>query len=168
MTNLHHPLRLNVGFLISAAIGTDHDFEFDFEKMRLGEELILCDFIGKAHFNRTPQGLLLQGNFRGGMDLECVRCLSNFSRTLEWEQTDLYAFNQRSVSESNLLVPEDGYIDLEPLLREYALLEVPISPICRPDCIGLCPVCGQNLNEADCGHRAESNNSFAVLKDILG
>jgi uncharacterized protein len=67
-----------------------------------------------------------------------------------------------------LLLPEDSHIDLAPLIREFALLEIPISPICKPDCKGLCPVCGENLNETDCGHRPESNDSpFAVLKDLL-
>ena len=71
------------------------------------------------------------------------------------------------MTESGLLVPEDGQIDLEPLLREYALLEFPISPVCKPDCKGLCPVCGENLNRTDCGHRPETDSPFAVLKDLL-
>jgi uncharacterized protein len=71
------------------------------------------------------------------------------------------------MTESGLLAPEDGQIDLEPLLREYALLEIPISPLHSPDCKGLCPVCGENLNKTDCGHRPEPDSPFAVLKDLL-
>ena len=99
--------------------------------------------------------------------MECVRCLDSFPQTLKWSFTDLYAFDKRSISESNLLVPEDGQIDLEPLLREYALLEIPIKPVCKPECKGLCPVCGGNLNKTDCGHRPEVSSSFSVLKDML-
>lgn len=135
--------------------------------MRLGEDLTVREFIGTARFDRTPQGLLLQGGFGADTELECVRCLEPFTQPLKWSITDLYAFDQRSISESNLLVPEDGHIDLEPLLREYALLEFPISPVCKPDCRGLCPVCGENLNNADCGHRSEPDSPFAVLKDLL-
>lgn len=167
MSNLRHPLRLNVGFLINATVGTSRDFAFDFDQMPLGEDVLLHAFGGVAHFDRTPQGLLLQGRFHGGIDLECVRCLETFVYPIVWTQTDLYAFDKRSLSESNLLVPEDGYIDLEPLLREYALLEVPINPICRPDCRGLCPICGQNLNLADCGHRPETDSPLAALKALL-
>lgn len=135
--------------------------------MRLGEDLVVQDFHGQARFDRTPQGLLLQGQFSARVELECVRCLEAHPHELDWSLTDLYAFDARSISESNLLVPEDGQIDLEPLLREYALLEFPISPLCRPDCKGLCAVCGENLNRVDCQHRPESDSPFGVLKDLL-
>lgn len=167
MTNLRHPLRLNIGFLVNSSIGTRRDFEFDYATMKLGDDLTVNNFAGTARFDRTPQGLLLQGKFKAEADLECVRCLEIFTQNLKWSFTDLYAFNKRSISESNLLVPEDGQIDLEPLLREYVLLEFPISPLCKPDCKGLCPVCGENLNKTDCGHRPTAASQFAVLKDLL-
>jgi uncharacterized protein len=135
--------------------------------MKLGEDLLLSSFKGTARFDRTPQGLLLQGKFEGKTELECVRCLDPFPQTLKWSITDLFAFDKRSVSESNLLVPDDGQIDLEPLLREYALLEVPINPVCKPECKGLCPVCGENLNETDCGHHPDSSSPFSELKELL-
>lgn len=167
MTNLRHPLRLNVGFLINATIGTSRDFNFEYDKMRLGDDLTVRNFLGEARFSRTPQGLFLQGEFQAETDLECVRCLDAFTQLLKWSVTDLYAFNRRNLTDSGLLVPEDGHIDLEPLLREYALLEFPISPVCKPDCKGLCPVCGENLNKVDCGHRPENDSPFAMLKDLL-
>ncbi len=111
--------------------------------MKLGEDFQVTDFCGMARFDRTPQGLLLQGKFEAKTELECVRCLDPFPQTLKWSFTELYAFDKRSISESNLLVPEDGQIDLEPLQREYALLEIPINPVCKPECKGLCPVCGE-------------------------
>ena len=167
MTTLRRPLRLNVGFLIKSPIGTRRDFNFDYEKMRLGEDLTLVNFSGIACFDRTQQGLLLQGDFEAAADLECVRCLEIFSQPLKWSFSDLYAFDKRNITDSGLLVPEDAQIDLEPLLREYALLEFPINPVCKPDCRGLCPVCGENLNQTDCGHQPESASPFAVLKDLL-
>ena len=66
------------------------------------------------------------------------------------------------------MVPEDAQIDLAPLLREYALLEVPIKALCRQDCRGLCPECGQDLNQSDCGHRPVGGTSaFAALRDFV-
>jgi uncharacterized protein len=167
LTNPRRPLRLNVGFLINVTIGTSRDFNFEYETMCLGDDFNVRDFTGVARFSRTPQGLLLQGEFSAGAELECVRCLENYSQDLKWSVTDLYAFDRRNMTESGLLVPEDGQIDLEPLLREYALLEIPISPLHSPDCKGLCPVCGENLNKTDCGHRPEPDSPFAVLKDLL-
>lgn len=166
MTNPRRPLRLNVGFLINSSIGTTRDFNFDYDNMKLGDDLLLSDFKGSARFDRTPQGLLLQGSFAANTELECVRCLDTFPQSLKWSLTDLYAFDKRSISESNLLVPEDGQIDLEPLLREYALLEIPINPVDRPDCKGLCSVCGANLNLTDCGHHLNNSSPFSELKNI--
>ena len=160
-------MRLNVGFLIKSPIGTRREFIFDYEKMRLGEDLTVNHFSGKACFDRTQQGLLLQGDFEAAADLECVRCLEPFSQPLKWSFSDLYAFDKGNVTDSGLLIPENAQIDLEPLLREYALLEFPINPVCRPDCKGLCAVCGENLNLVDCGHRPVSDSPFAVLKDLL-
>lgn len=168
MSNPRRPLRINVGLLVTAAIGTSRDFTFDYENMKLGEDLTVKDFSGTARFSRTPQGLLLQGDFHALLDLECVRCLDGYQQTVTWSFTDLYAFDKRSLSESNLLVPEDGQIDLDSLLREYALLEIPIQPVCRRDCKGLCPECGENRNRVECGHTSVGSDSpFAVLKDLL-
>ena len=167
MTNLRRPLRLNVGFLIKSPIGTRRDFDFDYEMMRLGEDLTVADFTGTATFDRIQQGLLLQGKFSAAAELDCVRCLETFSQSLNWSFSDLYAFGNRNITDSGLLVPEDAQIDLESLLREYALLEFPINPVCKQDCKGLCPVCGENLNHTDCGHRPEPDSPFAALKDLL-
>ena len=167
MTNLRRPLWINIGFLISAPIGSNRDFDFDYQTMRLGDDLTVREFSGTARFSRTPQGLVLQGDFQATTELECVRCLEMFPQSLKWSVTDLFAFDRRHMTESGLLVPEDGQIDLEPLLREYALLEFPISPVHKPDCKGLCPVCGENLNVTDCGHRPVPDSPFAVLRDLL-
>ena len=76
--------------------------------------------------------------------------------------------NEKSMTDSELLLPEDAHIDLQPLIREYALLEIPIRPICKPDCQGLCIVCGLDLNKNNCGHEQTSEGSpFSVLKDLF-
>lgn len=168
MSNPRYPFRLNVGFIIHEEIGYNHEFPFEFDEIRIGDDLELLNFNGAANIGRTPQGLLVTGNFSGETTLECVRCLKAFSRALTWDMTELYAFNEKSVSDSGLMVPENAQIDLQPLIREYALLEVPIKPICKPDCKGLCPVCGQDLNARDCGHRPQEDESpFSVLKKLL-
>lgn len=167
MPNPRKPFRINVGFIIHEEVGYSHDIPFEFEKVKI-EDLELEDFIGKVDIGRTPQGLIVQGKFSADTVLECVRCLKEFKSPLEWETTELYAFNRKSVSESELLVPDDAHIDLAPLIREYALLEIPIKPLHDPDCKGLCIECGQDLNLKDCGHNQDIDDSpFATLKDLL-
>lgn len=168
MSNPRRPFRLNVGFIIHEEVGYSAQFPFDFPKIRLGDDLDLRDFHGAVDIGRTPQGLLVNGQFAGATSLECARCLRSFEDELQWDMTELYAFHEKSVSDSGLIVPEDAHLDLEPLVRDYALLEIPISPLCRPDCKGLCPVCGQDLNVRDCGHRPQQDESpFSALNKLL-
>lgn len=167
MPNPRKPFRINVGFIIHEETGYSHEIPFELDKVKL-DDVELQNFEGSVIIGRTPQGLIVQGKFSADTKLECVRCLEEFRQPLEWETTELYAFNKKSMSESELLVPDDAHIDLAPLIREYALLEVPISPLHDPDCKGLCVVCGQDLNIRDCGHRQDQDDSpFAKLKDLL-
>lgn len=167
MANPRKPFRINVGFIIHEEAGYSHEIPFDLPKVKI-EDLELRDLIGSVTIGRTPQGLVVQGKFSAETTLECVRCLKEFTFPLEWDFTELYAFTKKSVSESELLVPEDAQLDLAPLIREYALLEIPIKPLHDPDCKGLCIECGQDLNIKDCGHSQESDDSpFAALKKLL-
>jgi uncharacterized protein len=167
MPNPRKPFRINVGFIIHEEIGYAHEIPFEIEKIKL-EDLELKDLAGKIDIGRTPQGLVMQGKFSAETKLECVRCLKEFIHPLQWEITELYAFKKKSVSESELLVPDDAHIDLAPLIREYALLEIPIKPLHDPECKGLCIECGQDLNLKDCGHSQDSDESpFAKIKDLL-
>jgi uncharacterized protein len=150
-----YPLRLNVGFIISQSIGFSRDFEFDFPTISLLSDLDLTDFHGVARISRTPQGLLCHAKIHSSMTLECVRCVEPAVVPLQAEYDELFAFTPRTMSESGLLLPEDAHIDLEPLIHEYLTLEIPIRPLCRPDCQGLCPECGENWNERDCEHRSK-------------
>ena len=168
MTNPRRPFRLNVGFIIHDEVGSTAQFPFEFESMRIGDDLDLTRFEGLVDVGRTPQGLLVTGRFSGVTSLECGRCLKTFDGPLHWDMTELYAFNEKSLSDSGLIVPEDAQIDLAPLIRDYALLEIPIRPLCKPDCKGLCPVCGQDLNVRDCGHRPHNDDSpFSALRTLL-
>jgi len=148
------PLRINVGFLLNASIGTSRDIHFEFPSLRLANDLELSDFSGMAKITRTPQGMLVQADFRGKVNAECVRCLAGFLQPIQSVFSELFAFKTNAVTEAGLILPEDSNIDLAPLAREYFLLEIPISPLCKPDCKGLCVVCGEDLNVCICEHAA--------------
>ena len=167
MPNPRKPFRINVGFIMHEEVGFTTDIPFDLEKVKL-EDFELRNFSGTISIGRTPQGLVVLGKFSAETRLECVRCLREFWHPLTWEITELYAFHKKNVSESGLMVPDDAHLELGPLLREYALLEVPINPLHEPGCKGLCIECGQDLNVKDCGHSQETDDSpFASLKNLL-
>ncbi len=168
MSDPHSPLRLNVGFVVAQSAGFSRDFPFDFAEINIPPDLRLSALNGGVRASRTPQGILIQVDFTAHITLECVRCLTSFQQMLSINFTELYAFSQRYVTDSGLIMPETGIIDLTPVLREYTVLEIPISPLCRPDCKGLCPICGNNLNESTCNHENDSGDPrLASLKSLL-
>jgi len=161
-------LRLNVGFLINQPVGSSRDFAFDIQQVHLPPDLDLDNLVGSAHITRTAQGLLIRARLQATLDNECVRCLSNFPLQLEIDFTELYAFSINSVTDSDLRLPDNGHINLGPLVREYMILEIPISPLCKPTCKGLCPTCGENLNEITCDHSDEAiDPRLSILQSLL-
>jgi uncharacterized protein len=157
----HHPLRFNVGFLINQPVGSSREFYFEYSKIHLQPDLDLNQLSGEARVSRTPQGMLVQAQFFGRACAECVRCLNAYEQELITEFSELFAFKPSGMTDAALLYPEDGNLDLEPLVREYLLLEFPIRSLCRPDCRGLCVECGADLNTGDCGHSRELNSEIA-------
>ncbi|MCH7481045.1 MAG: DUF177 domain-containing protein [Chloroflexi bacterium] len=76
--------------------------------------------------------------------------------------------DSRSITESELLVPDNHIIELGPLVREYLVLDMPINPLCKPDCLGLCADCGKNLNDSPHVHdEASVDPRFSALQDLL-
>ena len=168
MSNPQSPFLLNVGFIVSQSAGFSREFTFDLAQVFLPPDLPLQNLLGICKVTRTPQGILVQAKMQAELTLECARCLTDYPQPLNVEFTELYAFSPRFVTDSELLMPESGRIDLEPLIREYMLLEIPINPQCRPDCAGLCPVCGENLNENPHTHDEEPGDPrLSALKLLL-
>lgn len=163
-----NPLRINVGFLVKADAGYSRTIEFDVDEMVLAEDFTVTELKGSADFGRTPQGLVARVALSGRTHAECARCLDPFELPIATEFTELYAFDERSMTESQLLLPASHQVDLAPLAREYLMLDMPITPLCRPGCRGLCTQCGANRNREDCGHEQHpSDPRLSTLKDLL-
>ncbi|MFZ4584859.1 MAG: YceD family protein [Acidimicrobiia bacterium] len=96
---------------------------------------------------RVPEGIIVRGTFAGHWSAECSRCLAPANGVLQVGVQELYEHD----AVDGETYPLDGdELDLEPLLRDAVLLELPSAPLCRPDCAGLCPVCGVDRNRATC------------------
>lgn len=168
MTHKNKPFRLNVGFVVSQPVGYSRDFPLNLFNFHIPPDLDLHTLIGNVRISRTPQGLLARADLAANIPSNCVRCLKDFPLPLEIHFTELFAFSERHASESGLILPEDYHIDFSPLIREYLFLEVPINPICQSNCKGLCPTCGENLNDFPHMHGEGDNDPrLEVLKDLL-
>ena len=113
---------------------------------------------------RTGDDYRLTGCVRCEREAVCDRCLEHFS------SEESYAFDEevrRTDDESGLSIVDDK-MDISPLIRDTLLAAQPICNVCRPDCLGLCPKCGANLNEGECGcDRAVPDPRLAALEQLL-
>ncbi len=163
-----HPLRINVGFLLHEQVGYSRTIDFDLPAVQIGQDLAIRSLRGSLRFTRTAQGLYGDGRLTAGSRAECVRCLSEFEQPLTIRIDDLFASPPGEATDPLLAIPETAILDLNPLLREYLLLEVPLQPLCREDCLGLCPVCGNNRNELRCSHPDDLiDPRLAALRSLL-
>jgi uncharacterized protein len=118
-----------------------------------------------GRLDAMPDGLVSTGHIVYQADLTCNRCLT------EWADERTVAFSQvfgPMQDEDVLPIHENGVIDLEPVVHDEVALDLPLAPLCRSDCQGLCPVCGSDLNTAPCsGHTDEPDHPFAALRQLL-
>jgi uncharacterized protein len=162
-----HPLRINVGFLVNQPPGFQREVPLEFDHFSFDEDLQVENLRGMITLSRTQNGVRSLGEMSATTPLECGRCLETFQQELQSEFEEIFTFAHRPLSEDEVIIPDDLNIDFETIIREYLLLEIPYSPVCRPNCKGLCSVCGQNLNDKNCGHMETSfteEESFIKVK----
>lgn len=152
MEKQKHTIRINIGYFLNQANGYFRDFHVEFPEIFIEPDLNVLELKCDYRFTRNHEGLLLQADLSGKIEAQCTRCLDVMLVPVNTHFEELYMFAQRSQEEYDLVVPEDGYIDLAEPFRDYLLLEIPMNHVCSPDCKGVCIVCGQNLNKGTCEH----------------
>ena len=148
-------LRINVGFIVNESIGYRREFSIEIPEISFKDDLTVVELNGSVLVSRTTEGLLVQGKGQAKTFDVCVYCLEGFQQLLTFDFVEMYTFPTHAVEETELILSDDLQINLAPLLWEYLELEIPINPVCRSDCKGLCPICGGNLNNASCNHDDE-------------
>ncbi len=105
-------------------------------------------------FEAVVEGILVTGVAGFQLAGECARCLSPVSAEGEIDVQELFLFPDKEPEDVEASRVEGDLIDLEPVLRDTVVLELPFIPLCREDCAGLCLLCGADLN-ADPSHAHE-------------
>ena len=169
--------RFNVAQLLQEPTGATRHYKLDDEQLDLGDGRRVQPVKGAVRLTRTQNGVLADVDAGGQVQIECGRCLTETSQALEFPFSEEFyqtvAVNTGAVlpkpeEPDVFLIDETHKLDLGDAMREYALLSVPMLPVCRPDCKGLCPECGANLNEVDCGCDTERvDERLAALKQLL-
>ena len=124
----------------------------------------------------VSEGVYVQGTVTASLVGECSRCLKPLNETRTFDIAELVFYPERRAAliddgdEDAAEAPVicDDHIDLEPLIRDAIVLALPFQPLCRDDCAGLCPECGQAWDELpdDHAHEAPYNPQFDALADL--
>jgi uncharacterized protein len=108
---------------------------------------------GDLTLESVSEGIYVSGRVRGRFAMRCARCLKEFTRGFDLEMAELVP--REASPEDDYALASDLTLDPEPMVRDAVVLEMPFSPLCRPDCLGLCEICGGDRNLGECpGHEA--------------
>lgn len=115
---------------------------------------------GQVQLHRRVRSVRLQGHVEADMPLICSRCLGNVTGRLAVDLDEEFSLGEAPPPHGGELGPEDFVswigtdqpLDIGEIVRQHLQLAVPMAPLCRPECRGLCPVCGANWNDLLCDH----------------
>ncbi|RJO75316.1 DUF177 domain-containing protein [Nocardia panacis] len=127
---------------------------------RIGLDLIAIPEGAPVELDLTLQsvseGVLVTGTLSAPTAGECSRCLEPFTDSVELRLTELFAYpdsaTEQTTEADEIYRLVDDTIDLEPVLVDAIGLELPLQPLCEPDCAGLCPECGVRMAIAGSDH----------------
>lgn len=118
----------------------------------------------------VSEGVLVSGTAAAVAVGQCSRCLVDLTEPVIARIRELYAYPESTTAattdDDELPRLVDDLVDLEPLVRDEVVLALPMAPLCRPDCPGLCSVCGERFDDLEPGHSHEILDSrWAALRD---
>ena len=120
---------------------------------------------GDLTLESVVEGIYVTGSFEGRMTLRCARCLREFDRGFDVDVNELVA--REPSPEDDYALEPDLTLDPEPMVRDAVVLEMPFSPLCRPDCLGLCEVCGGDRNLGECPGHVAVDPRWAALEGLF-
>jgi uncharacterized protein len=150
----------NVAQLLQEDPGSTRRHELDEPPYRIDEGVeAISPLTGTVRLNRTNRGVLADADVATDLRLECSRCLEEVVVPIRAQITEEYyptvdlrsgVTVDRPDGGAGYMLNEAHELDLTEPVRQSILLELPMKPLCRGDCAGLCPQCGKNLNEGAC------------------
>jgi uncharacterized protein len=156
----------------SAPVERDTSVHPEAEAERVEEPVLT----GPVRLMHTQGGVLVQGRLHAQAALTCSRCLEPVEVPLDVDLEEIFTptidvLTGRSIQNEEedraLWIDDHHLLDLSEVLRQYVLLALPMHVLCREECLGLCPVCGQNLNQGSCGCTSEPDERWAALLDLM-
>jgi uncharacterized protein len=160
-----NPLAWNVAGLLADAAGADRIVHVEDVRIDLGDDLeFAAPIAGRVRLLRTNRGIVAMADLATSIAQQCSRCLRDIAVPVEIRIDEEY-LPALDLATGRPLPTEDEpdiarltdhhELDLETPVREAIQLAEPIAPLCRPDCPGLCIVCGERLEDGEHDHPAD-------------
>jgi uncharacterized protein len=120
----------------------------------------------------VTEGVYVSGSVRASLAGECARCLDAVTDEVDVEVSELFAYpdsvTEETTDEDEVPRVVDEMIDVEQTVRDAVVLALPLAPLCRPDCPGLCPECGEKWADLAPDHGHETlDPRWAALRERL-
>jgi len=172
-------MKFNVAQLLKAPPGTSREHDLDDDIAGIDKDVeVGKPLVGRVRLLRIGDGILVTGNLSTEVNVPCRRCLASVAVPVEFHLEEEFRPSIDVETGRPLPLEEDQdeatrtdahhMLDLTEVVRQDLLLALPMSALCRPDCRGLCPVCGQNLNEGPCNCQPVGGDPrLAALRDLL-
>ena len=169
----------NVAQLLKAPIGTTRQYDVDQSLPSIEENPLTEPVRGHVKLVRTRRGVLVDASFGTAAQLQCSRCLEDVLAplNLHFEEEFVPSIDVNTglpvpplpgEDDSAFKIDEHHQLDLSEATRQYGLLEIPLQPLCREDCAGLCPTCGKNRNDGGCQCAPEADDPrLAAFRQFL-
>ncbi len=106
------------------------------------------------------------GTLRFTITGACARCTKPASEQITVPIEERFAREISDLEEEEIFPIEGEFLQMDEALRQAALTALPYRLLCRPDCKGLCPICGVDRNETDCSCEMNTENPFAILRKL--
>lgn len=168
-------LLYNVSTLLREPMGSTREFDLDERVLVDTEEPRHERVAGSVSLLRTKDGVLATASLRGEQPERCSRCLRQLAVPMRLRVEEEYiatvdvrtgAKLARAEEPEAFLISAQQQLDLEEAVRQAWALALPMQPLCRADCKGLCARCGTDLNESACSCSPEEDERWGPLKKL--
>ncbi|MBI68273.1 MAG: hypothetical protein CL777_05970 [Chloroflexi bacterium] len=171
--------QINVSQLLKTNVGSVKKFGLDQAILDLEAEDSASKIDGEVLLTRTDRGVWVSGIVEIYIALECSRCLVHYSSLNKIAIDDEFLpsvdinsgaklrYADTEINQDTYSIDAHHVLDLSEALRQYRLSTMPIAPLCRVDCKGICTECGIDLNVSSCSCEPYQDQRWAKLRELL-
>jgi len=119
---------------------------------------------GALTLESVVEGIYVTGSVTGRVSYRCARCLKEFDGSFDVQMNELFV--REPTPDDDYALEPDLTLDPEPMVRDAVVLEMLFSPLCTPDCLGLCERCGGDRNLGECSCTEPIDPRWSALEGL--